>query len=161
MGISVDFGGVDSLTQNRFISRYWPLASIVAIWTILVFVAFQSEPLRLIVSIATITLLYLQWLLFRRRSTGLHLVFLTVGTVVLSIPAIWLALNVARFCAYSADMTDSVSGKVYSVVVRAQDILVWIGVVLFATSCFVGLVDFIHLTLQHRQKNDTGRTFKA
>ncbi len=116
-----------------------------ALWVVLVLRAFNSEVFRLLVSIASLTLLTYQWRTFRKSYAGLHLTFLTTVLASFSVPCLWLALNVIRFYTYVPDNPYSTRGWIYFHVVRAQDIILWVGAVLVVLACVFGMLDLARM----------------
>ena len=135
---------MNDTAHDRSILRWWPLTIMAALWVGLVLRLSHSEVLRLLVSIASLALLTYQRRILRRNCAGLHLTFLTTLLVSVSIPCFWLALNVVRFYTYNAaaDRPYSTGGWIYFYVVRAQDIIAWVGVALLTLVCILGILDF-------------------
>src|SRR5215469_13790903 len=88
-----------------------------------------DEAFRLTLSVGTIGLPAFQWILYRKCTRGRHFAFLTAMLVALSLPAVWLALNVVRFYTYNAavEHADSVEAFIHWLVIRVQDGLIWVG----------------------------------
>lgn len=129
------------IVQYPRILRYWPLIITFALWVVLVLRLFDSHGLRFVISIASVALLIYQWRIYRKTCAGLHLTFLSTVLVSLSVPCFWLALNVVRFYTYDADNPYSTRGWLYFHVIRAQDTILWVGVVLVVLVCVFGVLD--------------------
>lgn len=139
--------------QNSFLfSRHAALILVVALWLlsfalITFFGSFRREVLdevvRLILSAASIALLAFQWVLYRKNTGGRHFAFLSAMLIVLSLPAVWLALNFIRFYTYNAavEHADSVEASIHWLVICVQDGLIWVGLMAFAVAAMLGVSD--------------------
>jgi amino acid transporter len=141
---------VSDALQTRWIVRHREFAAALMSWLLLILLEATrfvqpdaSEFLRLVLAIATVTLLFFQWQRYRRCDTGLHLAFLTFAVLAFCIPAIWLGLNVIRYWLYDPENHHPRMDWVWSRVVSAQDILFWIGTALVALTAILGMLDFL------------------
>ena len=102
-----------------------------------------DEAIRLTLSIGTIALLAFQWILYRKSTDGRHFAFLTATLVALSLPTVWLAINVIRFYTYNASVehTDSVEASIHWLAIRIQDGLIWVGLMAFVVAMVLGVSD--------------------
>lgn len=138
-------------SQNSFkIARHAGLIAAMFLWCLLVTVVLLlggfrreilDEGIRLAVSLITIALLSWQWVLYRKTTSGTHFAFLAAVLATLSLPAVWLALNVIRFYTYDGDNTDSLAGSVHHLVIRVQEGLVWACFVAIAVALVLGVSD--------------------
>jgi hypothetical protein len=114
-----------------FIHRHWPLTIAFAAWLLLLVAFFQSEIVRAVVAVVCIALMVVQWLIYRKATTGELFAFLSVIAGGFGLANLWLLLNVVRFYTYDA---DSGSG-VHFLVIRIQDALLWVVVAVLAVTC--------------------------
>jgi hypothetical protein len=140
------------LQRSRWMDRNWALSASIAIW-LLVLPAFihdpaspQSNLLRLAAAIASVVLLFAQWRLYRKHSTGLHLAFLTAIVFAFSVPPTWLGLNVLQF--YSLNPYDIDFMWIWWHVARVQPAVIRIGEVLIGVCAVLGILD---LAMRHQK----------
>jgi hypothetical protein len=142
-------------TQNSFrCSRHAALILAIALWllsfAVIMFFGrlrfgreMLDEAIRLTLSVGIIALLAFQWILYRKSTSGRHFAFLTAMLVALSLPAVWLAINVVRFYTYNASVehADSVEASIHWLAIRVQDGLIWVGLMAFVVATVLGVSD--------------------
>jgi hypothetical protein len=150
---------VANLQKPNWLVRHWALGATITVWVLSAVAVlnggFRSEALdegfRLIVALVGVGLLAYQWQIYRKNIGGIHLAFLSAVLFALSVPAIWLGLNVVRFYSYAADNPDSTSGWIHEQIIHVQETLVWLGVVVIGVSVVLGISDLLRAkTLQQR-----------
>lgn len=143
---------MNTQTNHFRLPQHAPLLLTLAMWVLsfgwlMYFGDFHQEVLhgvsRLIVSLSTVALLSVQWVLYRRNTGGLHLAFLTAVLFVLSLPAVWLALNVVRSYTYNdaVEHTETIAASIHFVVIRVQDGLIWSELAVFVVAVLLGISD--------------------
>jgi len=89
----------------------------------------QSEVVRAVVAVLCIGLMLRQWFVYRRTTKGGQFVFWSLIVTAFVLASVWLGLNVARYYTYDGESGRS---QPYFIIVRSQDILVWIIAALIA-----------------------------
>ena len=107
-------------------------------WVLLFAGLLNSEIVRAVLAVLCTSLMFYQWLIYRKTNRGMQLFFLSLVVGGLALSSVWIGLNVVRFYTY-----DPESHRLWAwhmLIVHIQEIVKWAVVGLAAVAFLCGLL---------------------
>jgi hypothetical protein len=97
--------GVIEAPQRGRLLRHWPLLVAITEWVIVAWVPtlFQSEIVRLLLALTCMSLMVLEWVIYRKTIVGSQFLLLYLIVAWFTLTSLWLALNVLRYYTYNPE----------------------------------------------------------